>query len=329
MADSISYLIIGGGPVGLIAGKVLQQQRKEFLGLEKSDRLGGKDMTLPTRIFSSASVDFFRSLLPELEWNLTNGASMERIKGEWREISDSAVSATEKPFLQCPYYSPAHAWIEKVAEDLGGKFNLRHQVEQIFPDEKKVVCKEGQEFHYETLLWCADLEKLRKAWKGDVASLLKVLKGMPEATGAIDLEMELATPLKAESGSILFPFRYKDKKLRAIGVSDEPTSHHIHWLVPLDEELGDDREEIAKCVRTLKRELGKEFSDLKEHTHKERILFYPRLSLNEPKEVKSLSALPDVLYLGPQLRREESEKTLMHFDVALDNCRYFEQTLKG
>lgn len=329
MADSIPYLIIGGGPVGLIAGKVLQQQGTEFLGLEKSDRLGGENSSLPTRIFSSESVEFFRRLLPELEWTLTNGSPMERIKGEWRALNDAATSPTERPFLQSPYYSPAQAWVEKMAEDLAGKFTLHAQVEQIFPDEKKVVCKEGQQLHYGKLLWCADLEKLRKAWKGDVASLLKILKGMPEPLGAFDLDLELATPLREETGSIVFPFRYKDKKLRAIGVSEEPTSHHLHWLVPLDEELGDDREEIAKLVRTLKRELGKEFSDLKEKTQSEKILFYPRLSMTEPREVKTLAALPDVLYLGPQLRREECEKSLMYFDVALDNCRYFEQTLKG
>jgi len=327
MNEPTPFLIVGGGPVGLIAAKLLRLQARSFLGLEKGDLLGGKMTTLPTRLFSSESVAFLHRLMPELEWKLTQGTPVERIKGEWKEVRE--VSSIERPFLNSPFYSPARAWVGKLAEEVADSFSLHSHVVEIFPDDKKVVCAEGKEIHYEKLLWCGDIEGLRKAWKGDPASLLKLLKGLPDAMVAFDLELELSTPLRQEEGAIVFPFRYKEKKMRALGVSQPHVDSSIHWLVSLDEEISDDREEVAKCVRALKRELGKEFAELKENIKAERILFYPSMEAAEPREVKSLATLPDVFYLGSQLRREESEKDLIYFDVALDNCRYFEQSLKG
>ena len=326
MSNTIPYVIVGGGPVGLIAAKLLQLHQKAFVGLEKTDRLGGKLSTLPSRLFSDESVVFFRSFLPTVEWNLINSTTLERVKGEWKAPEPATLTLIEKPFLQNRYYSPDKSWVVDLAQEIVANFQLRSEVSEVIEGEKKIVYSDGKEVFYEKLLWCADLSKLRKAWKGNTTSFLKVLKGIPEPVGVFDLELELATPLRDEVGSILFPFRYKEKKLRAIGVRE---LSKMHWLVPLEAEIAEDREEVAKCVRTLKRELGKEFSDLKEKTQAERIVFYPDLSPSEPKEVKSLTALPDVLYLGSQLRREECDKRLFHLDVAVDNCRHFEQTLRG
>jgi hypothetical protein len=124
---------------------------------------------------------------------------------------------------------------------------------------------------------------------------------------------------------MVLPFKYKEARLRGLGATTSP--RNIHWLLFLESEIIDDREELAKCIRTFKRELQKEFPELKGAVQSERIVYLPCISGEEPCAVDSLEVLPDVYYVGPQARMDDEDKSLRNIDCTLSNCRQLEQIL--
>lgn len=326
MQERHPYLLVGGGFAGLLTAKLLQDRAHAFVGLEKTDAFGGSAGNGHQRFYDEKALEFLREKLGELEWTAVEEPPRERRKGEWRGIEEN-LSDAEKFFLRAPFFNPRARFaeiVQRLTAEVGRHFHKRKQVDAIHPEGRRVVCADGSEFHYETLVWCADIEALLKAWQGDKAALLKSLKPLQELPGGLDWEIELKEPVIPAANTVVFPFRYKETKLRALGV---PEASNLHWLLFLEDEIADDREEIAKCVRALKREILKEFPDLKEKTQSERIVYLTEIVTGNPAPVKSLNVLPDVLYIGPQVRLPESGEELQNLDRIIDNCRRFEATL--
>jgi hypothetical protein len=129
---------------------------------------------------------------------------------------------------------------------------------------------------------------------------------------------------------VIFPFRFKDKKLRALGVNDTSSTEGrflVRWILFLEEEIIEDREEVAKCLKTLRRELEKEFPALKTSVVQERIVYLSSISGDHPVPTRTLNILPDLIYLGAELRMEDAEESLRNLDMILNNCQHFETLL--
>lgn len=326
------YLIIGGGLTGVCVAQLLQKRGIEFEGLEKEDRLGGRAEVGHHRLYSSSSVEFL-SRFSEGEWHRIDEEPKERRKGEWVGVTD-VEEPFEKFYLGSSYYYPKSGFTEvlnSIITPVQEKFHLNKTVEKVDAAAKTVYCQDGTSYPYDKLVWCTHIDLLRKVWQGENSALLKAIKKARELHSGINLDLELSGAPFEFKNSVVFGFRYKDKKLRTIGVQDaEPQDNHshIHWMLFVDDEICEDREELAKCVRTLKRELQKEFPEMKDRLVKERIAFLPALSGDESTELKSLEVVPDVYYIGPQVSLPDSDESLKNIDRTLNNCIHFEQTLQ-
>lgn len=328
MEEKAAFVIVGGGLAGLFAAKILRDQGLSFVGLEKSDELGGRNHVGHPRLYDESTVEYAVAHLPSTQWIKVEEPPLERRKGEWKAVEEE-VSEEESFYLGQPFFSPSQSYkeiVDGLVANLGDSFTLRKNVEKIDAEKKVLVCTDGSEVAYEKLIWCTELELLRKAWKGDASPLLKAFKSLKEIPGGLNLDLQLSAPIFNQQNTVVLPFRYKDSKLRALGIAEKSL---LHWMLFLEEEISEDREEVAKCVRALKRELQKEFPTLKEVTTGERILYCTSINGGKPADVKSLDILPDVMYIGPQVRLQESNETLRNLDRTLANVRHFEQTLKG
>lgn len=327
------YLIIGGGFTGICAAQLLKKRGIEFEGLEKDERLGGRAEIGHHRVYSSNSVEFLSRFSSE-EWFRIDEEPKERKKGEWATVAPLE-NTYENFYLGTSYYHPKksfHELLESLIAPVKEHFHLNKTVEKIDAANKTVFCQDGSSYTYENLLWCTHIDQLRKVWQGENTQLLKVLKKSRHLHAGINLDLELKAPPFDFRNSVVFNFRYKEKKMRTIGVQDinlenPNTPQHLNWILFVDEEVSDDREELAKCVRTMKRELQKEFPSLKDLLLKERIAFLPALSGDESTELKSLELVPHVYYLGPQVSLPETDNGLTNMDRTINNCSHFEQTL--
>ena len=328
------YLIVGGGLAGLFAGRVLRARGIEFVGLERSERLGGRVEVGHHRIYSKESLGFFQKYFPTVEWEEVQEETRERKKGIWTEPKDEFGDA-ESFYLQPHFFHPKMVppdFIRTLSMEVESAFALNKNVVEILSAVKQVVCQDGSQYSYDKIVWCSPLEPLIKLWNGDKGPLLKQLRELKEGCGGVNLELELRGTLFPFKNTMVFPFRYKDNRLHALGVNSAwppATSERsfVHWLLFLGREITDDREELAKCIRTLKRELLKEFPDLKTAILSEKIVYLPLISGETPAALRSLSLMPDLLYVGPQARLADTDDSLRNMDRTLNNCSRFEETL--
>ncbi|MEZ4750768.1 MAG: NAD(P)-binding protein [Bdellovibrionota bacterium] len=332
------YIVIGGGLSGLIAAHSLKARGIEFIGLERSDTLGGRALVGHHRLYKEGSVKVLAEHLPDLSWTEVTEAPMERHKGDWRALSLS-YSEAEQFYLHAPFYNLEQE-LESVAEALRQQvaeaFKLNATVVQILPQSKKVICQEGLEFEYEKIVWCCPLPLLATLWKGEKKALAKIFKQTgDEEFGGINLDLEIQstadelTAICPVKNTVALSFRFKDHVFRTLGNLQrlEGKNARMHWLLFLPPEIVEDREEVAKCVRALKREIYKEFTTLQEKVVKERIVYLPNISGEQQAQTPSIEILPDLFYVGSQIRVEGTEAEAFNLDRALENCKQFENTL--
>lgn len=323
-------LIVGGGVAGLFAARILKSANHEFVGVETSEQLGGRTLVGHHRLYEKGSMEFFRLQFPELEFDFVDESPAERRKGAWEAVGDD-LGESEKYYLGQSYYFPRAPYsriVEELVREVGKDFLLRTHITDVRHSLKIATTSSGNEIEYSKLIWCAPLEALPKVWGEDKSILAKSMKQLDPAAGGINLDMELSAPLFPNRNTVIFPFRYKEFKLRALGMAEQAVEgtavHPLRWLVILDEDFAEDREEVAKCVRALKRELLKEFPELKERLTNERIVFLPKVPCETPATVKSLELVPDLIYLGAQVRLANSKEEPRDLDRILDNCQFFE-----
>ena len=158
------------------------------------------------------------------------------------------------------------------------------------------------------------------------------LKKIGSPRGGLYLDMELSRPVFPFRNTVVFPFRYKDNRLRALGVNapvrEGEAGHLVHWMVFLEDNLLENREETAKCLRALRRELRKEFPELETAVKQERIVYLPNITEDSVLPVKSLEVFPDVLYLGSELEPEDGPQGLRNLDRTLSNCKSFQGVIQ-
>ncbi len=330
-------IIIGSSISGLIAARILNQNQIPFIGLERETSLFSSIETGQQRLLTENAVKFIQQFAPIVDWERIDEAPCEIKKGEYSKLSAGSLEGHEKIYLKEHFFYPKVSFLElvqKIADPVEENFLTSKNVTEILASEKKVICQDGSEYVYDNLYWCADLSSLLRICKQG-KSTLKTSKKFEDSKGVINLFWE-TEPLITNKNSVTVSFRYKDYKLKAIGLAD-PLDHsqqqHLHWVLPIERELAEDREEIAKCVRTLKRELYKEFPEGPQKITKEKIVFNPTTTDDLHIPAKSLEVFEGVLYLGPNLsvKSEETEdasgQELSGLDLALVNCKSFQTSL--
>jgi len=323
-------IVVGGGIAGLLAAEALKDAGLSVIGLEGSSDLGGRIEVGHHRILSEQGKECLKTLGQELELAEIQDPPQVRSKGEWETLEAAGeFMEAEKFYLSPHYWTPKEGYdalVARLVEKVGSLYQTRKLVTEVHAAEKKIVCEDGVEHPYERLVWCSPLNSLRTAWKGD-KSELKALAKMPERRGGISLEIDLKEPLFSSKNTVVLPFRFKDWKLRALGFGSVSGAARVQWILFLEDEILEDREEVAKCVRTLKREMQKEFPNVTELTLKEKLTYLPVLSGEAPVEWKSVLVTPDIAYFGPETRLEGMDESWRNMDLTLANYPIFKGEL--
>ena len=330
------YVIVGGGIAGLMAARSLKAAGIPFVGLEKSNSLGGRLEVGHHRLYELNSTRFISSFIDDLEWETVEDTPQERRKGSWVEAEadkGKETIAEELFYMRSPFFIPKINFADlvlRLGRNVKENFIFRKSVIGVDSENRKVICQDGTEFSYEKVVWCNSLESLNRVWKGDKAPLLKVRGKAEDLHGGLNLDIEVDGEFLPGKNTVVFPFRFKDHKLRALGTQTPSGDHRsLHWLLFLPEVIAENREEVAKCVRTLRRELEKEFPEMKAAIKSERIVYLPAISGEVPRRVKTLNLLPRVFYLGPEITIREEEGELRNIDVIVDNCKALQGILQA
>jgi hypothetical protein len=324
------YVIVGGGLSGLMVARILHEKQVPFVGLEKSGRLGGRAEWGPHRLLQENSVSTLKEILPDVVWNFTQEDVQERVKGEFQPIKDG-FSEAERFYLTSSFYTaplPFEQLIQKLAEPVADRFQLNKTVIKIDGANRKLELSDGSEIEYGKLFWCLDLGSLFKLWQGDALVSPKTVKTLSEKPAGLNLILELDSPLFQNKNTVVMPFRYKEWKLRALAISDvnsDSKPNRLHWMLFLPKEIIEDKEEVAKCVRTLKRELQKEFPEIAQKIKSEKIIYLPLISGEGAAHFNSLELAPSVTYLGPQIYQSEAQAELKNLDLLIANASSLKQ----
>jgi hypothetical protein len=329
------YLIIGGGVSGIITARVLQKRGLPFQGLEASRELGRDLGFIQLKVHNDRAVAMLRDLGVVDEWKRVEDQAKERKKGDWVSAESDYIDE-ERAFLGAPFYRPSQdsqLILEQLKHEVRSQFLTGKTLERLDTDRKIAFCKDGAEIEFESILWCTDLNSLIKMVSMPLKHSLKKYNNKHDIQGGIHLELELSQPLLAFNNSVVFPFRYKEYKLRAVGFNENTSSadknaYKMHWFIFLERELADDREEVAKVIRAFKRELNKDFSDLSKTLLKEKIVFQPQVGSYSPIEVEGLELFPNIHYVGPELQLNDTAVDRYPLDLTLENCQRVEKSIQ-
>ncbi len=284
------------------------------------------------RLYTNEARDLLNETFPGLEWlHVSEDASQIR-KGEWAALTEE-LSAPEQFYAAKNFFHPQATYSELVARlaaEAGDLFQLRTAVTKVDLENKVVKCLNGAEIPYSHLIWTSSLASLSKATGQTPRGITKKKIAVVE-TGGISWDIKVAKPLFTQGNTLVFPFRYKDLKVRALGVRATWAPDHAetyHWMIFLDEAQLENHEELAKIVRAFKRELTKQFPVLEEALVGERLAFHPSLSGETPVPVTSLEVFDEVVCLGPDVQTEEvspdpERHTRRNLDIVLRNTLDF------
>jgi hypothetical protein len=325
-------IVVGGGIAGLLAAEALKDAGLSVVGLEGSSTLGGRIEVGHHRVHSELARESLKSLLDGLELSEVQEPPLTRTKGEWQKAEEAGeFSEAEKFYLSEHYWIPTEGYsklIARLVDKVGPSFQTRKLVTEVHASEKRILCEDGVEHPYSHLVWCSPLRALRTAWAGD-KSPLKGLSKIPDRQGGISLEVELKEPLFSSKNTVILPFRFKEWRLRALGFPSTSGAPRVQWVLFLEDEILEDREEVAKCVRTLKREIGKEFPNAASMSVREKLTYLPVISGEAPLEWKSTLITPDIAYFGPETRLEGMDESWRNMDLTLANYPALKRDLES
>lgn len=335
------FLIVGGGFTGMVTANILKRNAKTFVGLEKLSYLGGGDKALFYRRYErEASIQYLSGLFPSLTWKQEPGKPSEWAKNKWIEVpSTTGSKGLENPFSLENFFETqldVESYLELLATPVEKDFKLNTRIVSFNPTEKVVLCSDGAELGYKHLLWCASLRSLMSACPVSGGELSKVSKALKKSSfRRVTLEHRLTKAVFPNNHTLLFPFRYKAQSFKALGtsgLSKEPStsSQDLRWSITLPEDGFEDREEIAKLIRAFRRELEKDFTDLRTQLSYEKTVYLPNSSEDPFIPLNTLNLLEGVTYVGQSGVSEdftEDSSFSTGADILAANLARFESTL--
>jgi hypothetical protein len=337
--------IIGGGIGGLALADELSRKGLFVDGREREARLGGRVGLGHQRITSEAAVVALDTLqvgagLKAGEWIQESPTQIK--KGEFSELGEGDLenfSSEEKRDLGNTHFAMTHTFdqiVGELAERVGKRFKLRSGVESIDLQKRVLTNTSGEEFPFSKLVWTSSLKSLMKAM-GTVAAAPQKKAKAHSYTESGGLTWDLACKAKIFEfrNSVVFPFRYKDLKLRAFGIagSADPSKseHTFHWRLFLEDELLENHEELAKIARAFKRELSKQFPSLETDLLRERLAFHSDFGAPEPQAVPSLEVAEGIVCVGRDIelasKTTDSAVPALGINRVLVNMQDFLETI--
>lgn len=307
-------LIVGGGIAGLAVAKVLKGRGIAATGLEREPKIGGRLDVGHHRLYTTEARDLLNDLMPGTEWDFIEEEPVQLRKGEIGAIGDDFLPP-EQFYLKSSFFvakQPYGLLVSRLVGEVGSLFRVRMSVAEVNLEKKEVTCQTGEVIPYRQLIWTSSFASLLKACGQTPKVLTKGKKAAPIETGGMTWDFHSEAELFAHRNTLVFPFRYKDMKLRALGVrgpTDLENAHAYHWMLFLEDSLLENREELAKVVRAFKRDLMKQFPALDGQLRRERLVFHSSLSGEEPVPVSSIEVFEGVVCLGPDIQTEPVSPT--------------------
>lgn len=331
----LNIQIIGGGLAGLAAQSELHRRGINTPGSEQEASLGGKQRFGAHRVYTGAAKALLSSVLPEVEWALIEESPQQLRKGELEPLSDEEVSGLsigEQALLGRPFFQPSVSFsglVSQLAHRSGSAFSLRSSVTSLDMEKRELSFASGESKRFELLIWTGSLASLMRAI-GQVPVPETKKAALADDLGSVTWDLVTASPVIQTLNSLVFVFRYKDIKLRAIGTPGkalDPKEHLCHWTVFLEDSLLEDHEELAKVCRAFKRELTKNFPSLSGGVIRETFAFHQKWGPPPVRSIRSLEIFEGVACLGSDCRSEAlspgNDTTLSALDRELLNCQEF------
>lgn len=328
-------VVVGGGIAGLLAVDHLLSLGRNVVGFERGESLGADLSSGHHRFYDSSARSFFEAAGFSFDWSDVEEEPIELKKGKTIAPEVEDITPGQRFFLGKKFAIPAKGFSELLAAlvgKVGNKFQLKRAVQEVDLEKRVLRFLDGSEEKYGTLVWCQSLESLVKAAKGALSdNLIKGKKKQDVEEGGLILDMEFRSPFAENANTIVLPFRFKDDVHKALGNRDNFAGENVRfsWTIFLDEMLLENREEVAKCVKTFKREFFKQFPTAQEAFVRERIVFLPLISSGTSTEAKKLELFDGVFYLGSEVHLKSGNAELQNLDLLLENCRFWSEELRS
>jgi len=327
-------IVYGAGLEGILAALVLRSRGLGFSGLDPGGGPGEPISWVEEALGPSTRKEWFCRELPFFGGEAHPTASIQRVGQEWAEYTASLEGGEEFLLQQSGgWVGPRQGggeWIVALAAGLGDAFRPHSPIRELSAENHELITENGARISFTGLLWCRPARELFAALKDRCPEGLKRRLLKVETRGALLLEQDtLPKDLPTEPRTLVFPFRFKEHRLKAYGtqIASNGATRTIQWIAPVAPDLGDDKEELAKLVRALKRDLGKAFTscDLR------KISYLPDWLHLHPIKEADTEILPDVHIITPQLLGWDgpSEGFLSRLDVAAGNLEICLKKLDG
>ncbi len=320
----LKTVIVGAGISGLVLAKRLRALNIDVNGVERETKPGGGLEYGHHRLYTEEGLSLLNEDISGLEWVEIQDAPMQVKKGEFSREVDP-LSEPEAYYLGHPFFSPKVPYstmIDTLANHCRDVFQFRCAVTSVDLERKTLVCLNGTEIPFQHLIWTESLASLAKAADSTPLGLAKA--GKPLETGGISWDIQIGEQLFDGSNTLVFPFRYKDLRLKALGIQEQlEAEYKCHWMVFLEDSLMENHEELAKIFRAFKRELTRQFPILEKGPLRERLAYHPSLSGVVPVSATSLEVFEGVACTGADVQTEEvapdPRKPLRNLDLILRN----------
>ncbi len=333
-AGMLNIQIIGAGLAGLAVHAELRRRGFAPRGCEREAGPGGKQRFGAHRVYSQSATELLSLAVPGVAWTVVEEAPVQLKKGQLKPIDEdiSRFSRGEQSLLGRPFFEPNMAYteaVDRLSLTSGEAFSFRDAVASIDLEKRVLVSASGDSRPFDYLLWTGSLASLMKA-AGHAPLPLSKKAAIANQSGSVTWDLVTTMPLLQTQNSLVFNFRYKDLKLRAVGTPGKSTNsaeHLCHWAVFLEDSLLEDHEELAKVCRAFKRELAKQFESLASSTIREKFAFHTEWGPPAIRSIRSLEVFDRVACLGNDCQSEAlspgGDPLLSGLDRELLNCQDF------
>jgi len=326
------FMIVGGGISGLIAAHILKDLGVDFAGLEPSGDLAMHFPLSTVNVFQEQTLDALSSILSEQAWVRDDVAPSFRAKGNWVPAGPTDNPESENYWLHSPRWAMAADNLESIrslSTIIAPSFHCHKKVAKLDIAGKTIHCTDESTFSYEKIVWCLPLQELALVSGNQLAAIAKPLRTLAKPESGFMLEFKCRR-FDAPSSLIVFKFRFKSNHLEAIATISPADDQGIlvQWMVWLPESISESHEEVAKCVKSFRRELAKEFDFFSESHEASRFIFIPAITGASAITHETLHLFNDLIYFGPEIHLPSSTSQARYLDRLAANVPFLRETLR-
>ncbi len=306
-------LVISNGVAGLVSAQWLSSRGIEYTAYDAAKAPGEGDPAFAWRFRDDAGSVIASLFEDSDDWGAVGTTLNHKPKKDFVPF-DGEIDEQFRPLLIGNYKIPRRAMAQILApmtKSLIVNFHCNRFPLSLSIEEKTVSMNDGTVVPYEKLIWAAPLMKLKgilsPLWKTKLGKIGKV----PGPTSFVGFEWATDVKPFSEDISVMVPFRFRDEKLKAYGFFNQKsvapdTDHYVtNWVAIAPAKVAANAEDVAKFVKSLRREMLKELPEVDGHIKHEKILHYECFVPDRPIVLESLEVLPNVFYVGPEVTTDQ------------------------